>query len=109
MNNILINICKEVRIRQLEKYQTVEGACREVTIAIAFEAVKANISLCICVGTYEDNEHYWLRHENTIYDATASQFGATDDVLVVHESDAIKFNEVTFIYINSNLINLIIN
>ena len=104
MNQELLNICSEVRTRQIDRYKTVNGACKETAIAIAFEEAKSNMTVCICAGTYGGEAHYWIRHENTIYDATASQFGVTEDVLVIHESDAINFNEESFVIVNGALV-----
>ncbi|WP_146259877.1 hypothetical protein [Pseudomonas sp. URMO17WK12:I2] len=109
MSQELFNICSKVRARQIDRYKTVDGACKETSIAIAFEAARANITVCICAGTYDGEAHYWIRHENTIYDATASQFGVTDSVLVINESDALNFNEDSFVIVNGALVNQLLS
>ena len=104
MNRELFNVCNEVRAKQIGLYKTIDGSCKEVTLAIAFLAAKKNITVCICSGTYDGKDHYWIRHENTIYDATVSQFGVPEEVLVVHESEAKKFSEGPFVVVNGKVV-----
>ena len=103
MNKRLYEICLEVRNKQLATYFDVAGACKEVSLAICLSAVKEKINLCFCSGTYDEEVHYWIRHDGIIYDATASQFGSPEKVLVTPEKH--PYEEKNFVIFNSHLIN----
>lgn len=106
MKEQLFNICLDIRKRKLASGGTVKRACKEVTLAIAFEAIKAGINTYICFGIYKPSgdEHYWIRFDNTIYDATASQFGCYEEVVVCDKSENMPYEEIAYIYVSSKLV-----
>ena len=106
MKQQLLDICLDIRKRKLASAGTIKGACKEVTLAIAFAALKEGIDTYICFGIYRPSgdEHYWIRFANEIYDATASQFGCSEDVLVLPESPVMPYQEIAYIYVSSELV-----
>ena len=106
MKEQLFDICLEIRKRKLASSGTIKGACKEVTLAIAFESIKAGIDTYICFGVYQPSgdEHYWIRFDKEIYDATASQFGCREEVAVLGESESIAYEEIAYIYASSKLV-----
>jgi len=108
LNQKLFDICNQVRESQIGVRKTIDGACKEVTLAIAYKAVKSKIDTCICCGTYNDEEHHWIRHDGKIYDATASQFGVGDEVAVMLEADAKQYSESYFVFVNSHFVEVLL-
>ena len=105
----LLDICKSVRKKQLALVGTIEGSCREVTLAIAYEASKQDIDVCICFGTYQGQGHFWIRHHHKIYDATVSQFGVVNEVYVVEEVDGVGYQEEGHIYVSGARLGSLLN
>ncbi|MFK5892558.1 MAG: hypothetical protein QM504_05010 [Pseudomonadota bacterium] len=110
MNKHFIAICEEAREKILKSNASVKGMCREVSLAIAYQASKKNIDCCVCFGVHTGagEVHYWLRIDNTIYDATVSQFGYAEAVFVKLELEAIEYIENGFIYFRAKEINELI-
>ncbi|MGL5757812.1 hypothetical protein [Plesiomonas sp.] len=94
----LLDICKSVRRKKLAQEGSIEGTCREVALAIAYQATQQGLDVCICFGTYQAQPHYWIRHRDKIYDATASQFGVDDEVYVIEEVNGAGYKEEGHIY-----------
>ncbi len=105
----LLAICKKVRERQINKYRDVDGSCKEVTLAIAYDAARAGINTCICCGSYDGIDHHWIRHEQIIYDATSSQFGEHEEVVVINEAETSRYSEAYFIFVNADLVSLLLS
>ncbi len=111
MNEKLHDICKIVRQKKIEEHLDVKGACKEVSLAIAIEAIKNSLDVCFCHGFYgtDKDDHHWIRYEKNIYDATFSQFGHTADILVISEKDAKEYEELGYVFFNSKLITELMN
>ncbi len=102
----LMDICLDIRKRKIASSGTIKDACKEVTLAIAFESVKEGIDTYICFGVYKPSgdEHYWIRFNKEIYDATASQFDRKKEVLVLHESENMAYEELGYIYVSARFV-----
>lgn len=111
MNQDFIKICKSVRDKRLATTGSIEGACREVSLAIVYIACVSGIDCCLCFGRYvlTDEEHYWLRIGNMIYDPTASQFGDCVEVLVGYETELTQYEEHGYVFVNANDIKSLIS
>lgn len=80
INETLKDICIDAReCRDSSKPLQEQHHCKEVSLAICYKAAEAGIITSLCSGTFLDQDgqpqdHYWVRHEHIIYDATADQF-----------------------------------
>lgn len=88
----------------MQNYGSVKGSCKEVTLAAAYEAARVGISTCICSGTYNGQDHHWLRHDHMLYDATVAQFTGNEEIEVLEEVKASLYLEDSFIFVNSGLV-----
>ncbi|QXX98776.1 hypothetical protein IM817_11640 [Serratia marcescens] len=81
--------------------------CREVSIAICIKASEAGLVTCLCWGTFKDvdgqpQDHYWVRHEGMIYDATADQFDPKlEKVHIDYEENASQYYEKDLVVFNN--------
>lgn len=108
----IVQICREIKkLRSELTLLEEQHLCREVSLAIAVKLASCGAICRYVAGEFIDNgkvkgEHYWVVVEHTIYDATADQFGCTDDVFVCKENDAHYREDHSFI-INTDSAKLI--
>ncbi len=101
----LKNICLSVRAEKDVISPSGEPYhCREVSIAICILAAKENYTILLCDGKCRDSsgvyrDHYWVRFENTIYDATADQFFDSGKLNITTELDG-NYDERFFVCFN---------
>lgn len=87
--------------------------CKEVSIAICYAAAEAGLIPCLCFGRFAVNknkqrDHYWVRINSVIYDATADQFDEKlARVHVVRECDDTRYIEDGFVIFNSTAIDIL--
>ncbi|HEJ7948959.1 TPA: hypothetical protein ACGQSM_003728 [Serratia liquefaciens] len=107
-------ICLEAR-RLRDETELLEDQfyCKEVSLAICYKASEAGIRTSLCIGTFKDldghpRDHYWVRHEKTIYDATADQFDPKlAEIHIVSELDAVQYDEHNFVIFNPEIARII--
>ncbi len=66
---------------------TLEGFCHYVSLTITREAKKVGIKPRLIFGTFNRWAHTWLEYNGKIIDATATQFGIRNKVLVTDVGD----------------------
>ena len=113
---VLKGICIEAR-RSRDAYEPLheQHHCKEVSLAICYKAAEAGMILCFCWGTFSDSDgqpqdHFWVRHEGVIYDATADQFHPSfGQLYIVDEPSASNYKESNFVIFNPMVFNIIKN
>lgn len=99
-NKELKKICLDAR-NSRDSYEGLDEQflCKEVSIAICLKASEFGLVTCLCSGTFKDSDgqprdHYWVKHEEIIYDATADQFDQNlEKIHINHECNAFQYDE----------------
>ena len=85
----LLELARAVR-KELERvypFKDMAGLCCCVSKTIHEKARAANIPVVFAYGTFNGWVHCWLEYDGNIIDATATQFGVIDKILVTPISD----------------------
>ena len=89
--------------------------CKETSLAICYAAAETGMIPCLCQGKFLDSrgverDHYWVRLEGAIYDATADQFDeCLDSVDITAERDDSRYREECFVIFNETVIKILKN
>ena len=112
----LKKICNAARVgRDKTSRLPDQHLCKETSLAICYAAAEIGINSCLCEGTFRDSDgverdHYWVRLEGVIYDATADQFDeCMDFVYITAERDDNRYRERFFVIFNETVINILKN
>ncbi len=100
MENIK-KICADVRAEYVEKKGTVTSWERDIASDIAYRSSMNGRESFACIGKVNGIEHFWVRFEDTIFDATASKFGFDGEVLVIAKSEAPQYEEEHYVRIEN--------
>lgn len=86
----LIRIAHRVRqsFNKIAPSKNLDGLCCCVSKAILDKAKTANIKAVFVYGNFNGWSHCWVEYEGIIVDATATQFGVADEVLITDVNDA---------------------
>lgn len=113
-NATLKELCISARNAR-DKMGVLEGQhlCKEVSLAICIQAVSNGMTVCLCQGSFKDEagekmDHFWVRFNQVIYDATADQFD--EDVTlpyITNEGEDKRYSESCFTIINPKVTTII--
>lgn len=87
--------------------------CKEVSLAVCFQAASNGLVTCLCEGTFKDGggverEHFWVRAGHKIYDATVDQFDKDIDLpYIFNEGEDERYSESRLTIINPKVITII--
>ncbi|HFG9645154.1 TPA: hypothetical protein ACPZNJ_000339 [Yersinia enterocolitica] len=106
-NQTIANICKQVREKwELTGHLPEQHNCKEISIAICILAAENNIDTILCFGEFIEStdaprDHFWVRKDGIIYDATADQFFACEKIYISKEGQDNRYKEKDFVTFNS--------
>ncbi|HBV6371100.1 TPA: hypothetical protein MD287_002720 [Klebsiella aerogenes] len=112
----LKKICVSARIAR-DKTQPLpdQHLCKETSLAICYSAAEIGMNTCLCQGKFRDSggverDHYWVRIEGVIYDATADQFDeCLEPVYITAERNDSRYQEECFVIFNETVIKILKN
>lgn len=112
----LKKICDAARVsRDMTLRLPEQHLCKETSLAICYAAAKIGKNPCLCQGKFRDScgvdrDHYWVRLEGVIYDATADQFDeCMDAVYIIDEQSDKRYREESLVIFNETVTNILKN